>query len=495
MRFHLANFFKNNPIPTRTKAGLAILAITFIIFAFPRVNDPDFGWHLKSGQIYSETHRIPVHDIFSYTMSGYPWVNQTYASDAFYYLLYQWGGQTTILLSFFFLCLAVITFLIVFPRTFPYVLQSDERLFAGFIALLTSRIFFGIRSQVFDWLGFLLVILIWNRYKKTNMVKTLWWCIPLFFFWANIHAGFLIGFAFLGFMFCFDVIDQLMSGNIRQWFSREKYQFFSAIGIVLTACAVTLINPYGIHLYQDIIRTLSDKTIYETIAEWRPGVVSSIAILPFTIYMFSFVFLLMLYQREKSLALRDAMLIIIFLLFALSSVRLIPFFILLSLPFFAHLFAQEEFFLPMLMLFIIPSFLIGAIINKPESLNQSIVPDKNIFYGEAPMQAFAYLRAHPMKGNMFNDYGWGGTIIWSFPEYKTFIDGRMSYWKLNDRNIFKDYSTIQNIAQDWDEKISDYGIDWFIIKKSTSLAAVLETLPAWQKQYDDEYAVIFVRKE
>lgn len=96
---------------------------------------------------------------------------------------------------------------------------------------------------------------------------------------------------------------------------------------------------------------------------------------------------------------------------------------------------------------------------------------------------------------MFNDYDWGGTIIWSFPEYKTFIDGRMSYWRLNGRDIFKDYSVIQNVSQDWDKKIKDYNINWFIIKKSTSLAAVLETMPTlWQKQYDDESAVIFVKK-
>ncbi|MEK7082685.1 MAG: hypothetical protein AAB972_00815, partial [Patescibacteria group bacterium] len=69
------------------------------------------------------------------------------------------------------------------------------------------------------------------------------------------------------------------------------------------------------------------------------------------------------------------------------------------------------------------------------------------------------------------------------------------YWQLNGRNIFKDYLVIMNVNQGWDIKIKEYGIDWFIIKRSAPLAAVLETLPmAWEKQYDDGFAVIFVRK-
>lgn len=508
MSTHCLNTPVHYLLPTRHWAGLTLLVITFIIFAFPRVNDPDFGWHLKSGQLYAETHRIPAHDTFSYTMKDYAWVNHEYAADTFYYLLYHLGQGTTILLSLFFLGVAVITFLVVLPRTFLSALHADERLFAGLIALLVSRTFFGVRSQVFDWLGFLLVILIWNRYKQTAIPRMLLWYIPLFFFWANIHGGFFIGFAVLGFLFCFDGIDRLMSGTFSLWIVKEKHRLLSALGIIILAGASTFVNPYGIHLHQDIIRTLgSHSSFTQTIQEWQPATISTAILLPFTIYIFSLIFLLMLQKRESSFALRDAMLMSICLLAALSSVRFIPFFVPISLPFFARTFAKQEFFLPMLLLVLFPGFLLSVKYEdstrtnnntSPGVLSSSLVtPDlrDNVFYSDAPVNALAYLRNHPMKGNMFNDYDWGGTLIWSFPEYKVFIDGRMPYWQINDRNIFKDHLAITYVSQGWDAKIKEYGIDWFIIRKLTPLAAVLETLPIiWEKQYDDGFAVIFVRK-
>ncbi|MEK7082656.1 MAG: hypothetical protein AAB972_00670, partial [Patescibacteria group bacterium] len=439
--------------PTRTWAGLSVLVITFIIFAFPRaVNDPDFGWHLKAGQLYSETRHVPTHDVFSYTMKDYAWVNHEYAIDAFYYTLYRLGQETTILLSLFFLALGIITFLIVFPRTFPYALHADERLFAGLIALLISRVFFGIRSQVFDWLGLLLVILIWNRYKQTKSCRTLCWYIPLFFLWANIHGGFFIGLAVLGFLFCFDGIDQLMSGTFSLWIKKEKYRLLSALGIIMLAGISTLLNPYGIHLHQDIIRTLTQNSaMAKNIQEWQPSIVSAAIVLPFTIYIFSLIFLLM--RHKCAFTFRDAMLVIIFLFFALSSLRFIPFFILISLPFFAGAFSKQEFFLPMLLFVILPGFFLSVIYGSAAPIRTNTTPlvapspvsldsQRHTFYSQVPTQALAHLRTYPMQGNMFNDYDWGGTIIWSFPEYKVFIDGRMPYWQLNGRNIFKDYLVI-----------------------------------------------------
>ena len=68
-----------------------------------------------------------------------------------------------------FLIVAILTFLIVFPRIFAIPLYADERVFADLIALLVSHASFGVRAQVFDWLAFLLAILIWNHYRKFRL--------------------------------------------------------------------------------------------------------------------------------------------------------------------------------------------------------------------------------------------------------------------------------------------------------------------------------------
>lgn len=495
-------------LPTRTKLGLFLLILTFIIIALPLVDDPDFGWHLKSGQIYSETRRIPQSDPFSYTMADYSWVNHEYAADALYYLLYRVGGDNTFLLSLFFLSVGIITFLVVFPRTFFTTLAADERIFAGLIGLIISRQWFGIRSQVFDWLGFLLVIFIWNRFRRTKSRRQLLWYLPLFFLWTNIHGGFFIGFALLGFFICFDTFKTLHWPHICQWYAREKTNLFFAIGILLLSLLSTLINPYGIHLHQDILQTLGNKTMMSAIIEWKPFAITSPLFLPFTIYFLSLILLLMLVKREKQFTLGNALLVIIFFILAFSSLRFIPFFVLVSLPIFFAVLPERIFFLPMLLCILIPGFIITTL--QPHSsdtqnttfssVSTSAPPlsaprPNDFFYNQNPVQALAFLATHPIRGNMFNDYAWGGALIWSFPQYKVFIDGRMPYWNLNGRNIFEDYLAIDRVSQGWDKKIESYRIDWFLIKKSTAIGAVLETLPnQWEKKYDDGFAVIFVRK-
>ena len=45
-----------------------------------------------------------------------------------------------------------------------------------------------------------------------------------------------------------------------------------------------------------------------------------------------------------------------------------------------------------------------------------------------PVGAVQYLRQHPQPTGMFNDYSYGGYLIWQLgPQHKVFIDGRADY--------------------------------------------------------------------
>jgi hypothetical protein len=50
-------------------------------------------------------------------------------------------------------------------------------------------------------------------------------------------------------------------------------------------------------------------------------------------------------------------------------------------------------------------------------------------YAPYPVQAVAYLRAHPCSGHIFNDYNYGGYLIWQLPSQPVYIDGRMPSWR------------------------------------------------------------------
>jgi len=51
-----------------------------------------------------------------------------------------------------------------------------------------------------------------------------------------------------------------------------------------------------------------------------------------------------------------------------------------------------------------------------------------------PKKAIEYLKKNPKEGNLFSEYGWGGYLIWKYPEKKTFVDGRMAIWRWNQKD-------------------------------------------------------------
>ncbi|HJY05956.1 MAG TPA: hypothetical protein VJ323_06540, partial [Bryobacteraceae bacterium] len=44
-----------------------MLVVLAVLTVRSRFNDPDMWWHLKTGEIIWNTHRIPTVDLFSYT--------------------------------------------------------------------------------------------------------------------------------------------------------------------------------------------------------------------------------------------------------------------------------------------------------------------------------------------------------------------------------------------------------------------------------------------
>src|SRR3982751_4810289 len=61
-----------------------LLLILFMGAARP-VFDPDFWWHLKTGQLIFETRTIPHADSFSFTARGAEWVTHEWLTELVMY--------------------------------------------------------------------------------------------------------------------------------------------------------------------------------------------------------------------------------------------------------------------------------------------------------------------------------------------------------------------------------------------------------------------------
>ncbi len=94
------------------------------------IADPDFWWHLRTGQLISQTGSIPHSDPFSFTNNGKPWIAHEWLSELFFYGLYKIGGYAALILTFSTIITAAFLFAYLRcpPETRPYI--------AGFALLL-----------------------------------------------------------------------------------------------------------------------------------------------------------------------------------------------------------------------------------------------------------------------------------------------------------------------------------------------------------------------
>jgi hypothetical protein len=109
-----------------------------------------------------------------------------------------------------------------------------------------------------------------------------------------------------------------------------------------------------------------------------------------------------------------------------------------------------------------------------------------------PVGAVEYLHAHPVPSGMFNDENWGGFLIWSLaPEHKVFMDGRLDIYEY--AGVLADYVSIMRVEQNFPMLLRKYGIGACLLRRDAPLVGSLAASRDWEKAYEDDYSVIFLR--
>jgi hypothetical protein len=122
-------------------------------------------------------------------------------------------------------------------------------------------------------------------------------------------------------------------------------------------------------------------------------------------------------------------------------------------------------------------------------------PDVYFERTEYPIEAVRWIRTHrdEMGTRLYNDYSYGGFLLWQLPGERIFIDGRMPAWRIKDRWIFHDYVAINREDSPQLALLDRYGVDWAVIPRGSALAAALEAHPSWKNVYADTKVVILRR--
>jgi len=105
-----------------------------------------------------------------------------------------------------------------------------------------------------------------------------------------------------------------------------------------------------------------------------------------------------------------------------------------------------------------------------------------------PVAAVNWLEDHPQSGNLYNEFTWGGYIIYRlWPETKVFIDGQTDFY---GTDLVQEYLTVLNARENWENILDKYKVEWVLVPRHSVIAERLEMNQAWFTIYDDDVAII-----
>ncbi|MFH1874309.1 MAG: hypothetical protein ABH859_03875 [Pseudomonadota bacterium] len=498
----MSHYNLNQDIQKLSKAQYLILflylVITACIFGIHRNPSFDTYWLIKLGEIIFTNLSFAKHELLSYTASGTYWVNLEWLSASIIYLYYHIFGETAGLIIYqvtFILLLEIALLLIV--RLYTSKIIYSILVIPLVLLVCSSR--FTPRPHLMSFFFFAFFIYIWAKSQKTNNYKYLYYLIPLYVLWFNLHGAAKISLVVLFLFWLGELIDFLSK---RQDSVSKKFLIHTTIVIALCFLG-GLINPFGleayIYTYQSTFGELRQFTGY--ISEWVPVLSEhakfflDIYFLPLALIIIGFGF----FGNRQHFRLSHALGILAVFYLNWKAVRFAPYLAILGC--YITIYNLKDFKIKhekSLLYFML--FLTWLTIFKLS------YDTKDKFYplqasgGVAPKELVNFLEENDIHGHPFHNYPLGAYLSFRrWPKEKIFMDGRTHVYGVE---LFQDYLVVFSKyleAIPVFEKLKEkYDIDYIIftvgdIKKKKPLASYLLNQPEWKLVYSDEYGLVLLK--
>jgi hypothetical protein len=484
---------------------LLVLVFMLVLFAgaVRSVTDPDFFWHLKTGQHIVDSGQIPHTDIFSTVFFGREWITHEWLSEVLMYSVYRALGLGGLILVFSLIITA--GFWIVYQRCARRVGHPFVSGFALMLGALTAAPTWGVRPQMFTFLFASIYVAVLGAYEDEK-IRPLWWLVPLMALWVNMHAGFAIGLALIALTIIGLVSEGILARAESLALIWRRVRPLVLLGFLCGGAVV--LNPHGARMYLYPFETLRSHAMMKYIEEWLSPNFQEPMFQPLLLMIF--VTFSALALSSKRLRLLDLVLLLATTAGALRSARNIPFFVLVAMPLLAEhswnwITAQrwgtwltkpekreigsQAILKVLLNLGLLVTVPLGvAALRLQQSVTKQPMAEAKVF----PVAAVNFMRAQKPPQPIFNDYGWGGYLIWNlYPDYRVYIDGRADVY--GDAFI-EEFLSAQGGQAGWRGPLDKYGIRTVLIKPDLALASLLRQDAGWQNVFEDQQAVIFVKK-
>ncbi|MHB8718758.1 MAG: hypothetical protein ACYDAC_07695 [Candidatus Dormibacteria bacterium] len=482
-----------------TSPGGLFLSAVLLAAAFPvtsAIRDPDFWWHLRTGQlILSRGGLIPT-DPYTYTATGHHWTMHEWLTEVLFAWLHSFGGIGAIVVV-----LSLVTYAGILCVAQRARLDAPRPVILGIgvaLAVVAGYPIWGPRAQMITFALAALTLLLTEHHLRRGG-RLVWLLPPLFLVWSNLHSGFLIGLVFMALLVGVDAVARLVGvGDAASW---ERLR---SLGLVLLAClaasAVNLNGP-GIILYP--FGTLDSAAQESLIAEWHSPDFHDWSVRVFGLMMLSLAALVVHNRRIRP---RDAALALFTVALSLQSVRNIALFVAAATPVWitqADLAwtrwrgrpaaAPPPLPPPALrwtawaaVVTVIAVSYVGGRLLPAARTGERALSDAETW----PVCAAAWLAGDPLPLRIFNQYGEGGYLAYRLSAQgdRVFIFGDAAL--MGDALLYT-YGDVETVTPQWDEIIRSSGSDVVVFDTNSPLANVMAHASDWTTVYSDPHNVVF----
>ena len=462
---------------------MIVLAAALLAFVLvPTQADNDLWGHLRFGLDILETHSVPTVDHYSFTEAGAPWIDDEWLSEALYALLWKaWGAAGLVTLK---IALALLTGILCYWHLASSGVSSARTVLVLPMLALLLPPFFMVRPLEFTIPAFAFTLIVIYRVEHGASAAALWALPPVYALWVNLHGGLLAGLAILG-----------MWAAARAVVHREWLQ--AGLPVAATFASISL-TPYGWRLPVFLFHAVSAPR--PEIVEWEPLRITSPYGAMYAAVLALSIAGLILSRMEKSPWLLAIFGITSLLPFAalrhapLSAIAAVV----LAGPHVGDMWkriaegtrppAGRSMFIPgwapLLPLICAAAFVMAAV-RQPMHISVS---------NQYPVKAANFLSASGIEGDLIHRFNWGEYLLWRLePRMKVMIDGRRETVYSDD--VYQRCFQFQTGTGDWDSLIRQYRPDVALLEKDSVSANLFRLKTDWAEVYQDDVAVIFVRRD
>lgn len=457
-----------------------VLAILFIIVVLMPLEPSDYWTYLRIGDEIIRTHAIPSTEFMTYTSAGQPAVFSYWLASLTLLGVYNLGGLTLTALVMGF-CITVFYALVWLCLRELKIGPLASSLIVLITAMMGSNNW-STRPQVFVFPLFALSLLILLKWQK-NDARCLW-CLPLaVIFWVNLHGSFILLFLLL--------ITAILFGEG----DRKKLLL-----VAILCLAATLLNPYGIQLWQNSFAMVGSDLISAYSAEWQPPVNQG-----WQLNLFFGSLLLMGLVTAFTSVRAKKLWWIWFLGFgwmALSSVRYVIWFSVievlllaqLAVPWYDKLLDSRPIFPRKGFNLILGiSVLVFSLAFLPGIRQQWWQDAPSNLTDTTPVEAVEWLAEHPeLPDHLWSNWVASIYMTYALPERKVWITNRIEDFQ---EQQFVDNERLMEAGDNWQQILNSYDVNLLLLDQvhEAPLIEAVSNSEEWIEIYRNGQSLVFVR--